>query len=85
MSPGLYEIDLPLDLTNRRLRKLVTAPRPAYVRVGGTWANTTYLLETDKTLAKVPPGCMGVLTRAQAVEGFVDFVPKGRAIKHVCL
>ena len=72
MNPELYEYRPPLDLTNERLRKLAAALGPAYVRVSGTWANTTYLPETDKAPAKAPPGFMGVLTRAQW-KGVVDF------------
>jgi hypothetical protein len=73
MNPSLYEYRPPLDLTNPRLRKLAAALGPAYVRVSGTWANTTYLAETDTVPAKPPPGFMGVLTRAQW-KGLVDFV-----------
>src|SRR5690348_18088576 len=42
MNPALYEYRPPIDLTNARLRKLAAALGPAYVRVSGTWANTTY-------------------------------------------
>src|SRR3984893_11572689 len=42
MNPGLYQYRPPIDLTNARLRKLAAALRPAYVRVSGTWANSTY-------------------------------------------
>ena len=42
MNPDLYEYRPPIDLTNARLRKLAAALGPAYVRVSGTWANTTY-------------------------------------------
>jgi len=45
MNPALYEYRPPLDLTNARLRKLAAALGPAYVRVSGTWANTTYFPE----------------------------------------
>ena len=47
MNPGLYQYRPPLDLTNSRLRKLAAALGPAYVRVSGTWANTTYFPETE--------------------------------------
>lgn len=73
MNPALYEYRAPLDLTHARLRKLAAALGPAYVRVSGTWANTTYLPETDKAPAQPPAGFMGVLTRAQW-KGLVDFV-----------
>ena len=73
MNPGLYEYRSPLDLTNPRLRRLAAALGPAYVRVSGTWANTTWLPDTDKAPAKAPPGFMGVLTREQW-KGLIDFV-----------
>src|SRR3954447_11421632 len=41
MNPTLYSYRPPIDLTNPRLRKLAAALGPAYVRVSGTWANTT--------------------------------------------
>jgi hypothetical protein len=72
MNPGLYQYRLPIDLTNTRLRKLAAALAPAYVRVSGTWANTTYLAESD-TAPKTPPtGFNGVLTRQQW-KAVVDF------------
>src|ERR1700693_5925334 len=42
MDPNLYEYRAPLNLTNARLRKMAVALGPAYIRVSGTWANTTY-------------------------------------------
>jgi hypothetical protein len=55
MNPALYEYRPPIDLTNARLRKLASALGPAYVRVSGTWANTTYFPETEQAPAKPPP------------------------------
>lgn len=46
MSPDLYQYRPPVDLTNRRLRALARALGPAYVRISGTWANTTYFADT---------------------------------------
>jgi heparanase 1 len=37
MDAGLYQQRPPIDLANRRLRKLAAALGPAYVRVSGTW------------------------------------------------
>ena len=72
MNPALYQYLPPLDLTNRRLRKLATALGPAYVRTSGTWANTTYFPDSD-TAPKAPPaGFNGVLTRQQW-KSLVDF------------
>ena len=42
MDPSMYEYRAPVNLANARLRKLAAALGPAYVRVSGTWANTTY-------------------------------------------
>jgi hypothetical protein len=72
MNPALYEYRPPIDLTNGRLRKLAAALGPAYVRVSGTWANSTYFPERDEAPAKPPAGFMGVLTRQQW-KGVVDF------------
>lgn len=72
MDPRLYRYRPPLDLTQPRLRALARALGPAYVRVSGTWANTTYFAETDEPPAEPPPGFDGVLSRAQW-RGVVDF------------
>ena len=65
----------PLDLrSDRRLRNLAKALGPAYVRVSGAWANSTYFHDSDMPPpAKPPAGYQGVLTRAQWA-GVVDFV-----------
>ena len=72
MNPALYQYRPAIDLTNARLRKLAAALGPAYVRISGTWANTTYFPETDEAPAKPPPGFMGILTRQQW-KGVIDF------------
>ena len=72
MNPALYEYRPPIDLANKRLRKLAAALGPSYVRVSGTWANSTYLPETDEAPAKPPAGFNGVLKREQW-KGVVDF------------
>jgi len=72
MDPRLYEYRPPLDLGNARLRKLAAALGPAYVRVSGTWANTTYFAESDRAPSTPPPGFMGVLSRQQW-RGVIDF------------
>jgi hypothetical protein len=73
MDPNLYEYRPPIDLANPRLRKLAAALGPAYVRVSGTWANTTYFQNSDEPAATTPPqGFNGVLTR-QEWKGVVDF------------
>lgn len=73
MNPGLYQYRPPIDLTNARLRKLAAALGPAYVRVSGTWANSTYFPDKDEAApAKPPAGFNGVLKREQW-KGVVDF------------
>lgn len=64
----------PLDLKHEhRLRVLAKALGPAYVRVGGAWANSAYFQDDDApALATPPAGYTGVLTRAQWA-GVVDF------------
>lgn len=72
MNPALYQYRPPLDLTNARLRKLAAALGPAYVRVSGTWANTTYFAEAEQAPKEPPPGYGGVLTQQQW-RGLIDF------------
>ena len=72
MNPGLYQYRPPIDLSNARLRKLAAALGPAYVRVSGTWANSTYFPDTDTAPAEPPAGFIGVLKRDQW-KGVVDF------------
>ncbi|UUO01948.1 hypothetical protein M4D79_27505 [Mycolicibacterium novocastrense] len=72
MNPALYEYRPPIDLSNPRLRTLAAALGPAYVRVSGTWANTTYFPETAEAPTEPPPGFMGVLTHEQW-KGVIDF------------
>jgi len=72
LNPDLYEYRPPIDLSNARVRTLAAALGPAYVRVSGTWANSTFLPEGDTAPAAPPAGFGGVLTRAQW-KGVVDF------------
>src|SRR5436305_4998963 len=72
MHPGAYAYRPPIDLTNARRRKLAAALGPAYVRVSGTWANTTYLAESDPAPKTPPKGFGGVLSRPQW-KGVVEF------------
>jgi len=72
MSADLYQYRPPLDLTHRRLRSMAQALSPAYMRISGTWANTTFFADMD-TPPKVPPqGYGGVLTREQWLAA-IDF------------
>jgi hypothetical protein len=72
MDANLYQYRPPIDLANPRLRKLATALAPAYLRVSGTWANSTFLADEDVVPQTPPAGFNGVLTRPQW-RGVVDF------------
>ena len=65
MNPALYQYRPPIDLTNARLRKMAAALGPAYVRVSGTWANTTYFPNSASADTAPPPG-FGACSRAVA-------------------
>jgi len=67
-----FQYRLPIDLTNTRLRKLAAALAPAYLRVSGTWANSTYFSDSDDQSSAPPAGFNGVLTRRQW-RGLIDF------------
>ena len=71
-NPDAYSYRPPIDLANARRRQLATALAPAYVRVSGTWANTTYFAPGDEAPATAPAGYGGVLTRQQW-KGVVEF------------
>jgi len=55
----------PLDLGSERLRNLARALGPAYIRVSGSWANSTYF-DPDGAAGDAPPeGFGGLLTGEQ--------------------
>lgn len=72
IDPGLFEYRPPIDLSNAQLRRLAAALGPAYLRVSGTWQNTTYFQDNDQAAGKPPAGYNGVLTRAEW-KGVIDF------------
>jgi heparanase 1 len=73
VSDSLFEYRAPIDLSNPRLRKLAAALGPVYMRVSGSWANSTYFQDDDLPALKEPPkGFRGVLTRAEW-KAVVDF------------
>jgi hypothetical protein len=74
LAAGMFRKREPLDLKHEhRLRVLAKALGPAYVRVGGAWANSVYFQDDDAlALPAAPKGYTGVLTRAQWA-GVVDF------------
>jgi hypothetical protein len=71
-NPDLYAYRQPIDLSNRRLRTLAAALAPAYMRVSGTWANTTYFAENDETPSAPPNGFRAVLSR-ERWKAVIDF------------
>jgi hypothetical protein len=73
IDPNLFQYRPPIDLSNPRLRKLAEALGPSYIRVSGTWQNTTFFQNDDHAaLAEPPQGFRAVLTRAEW-KGVVDF------------
>ena len=54
------------------MRKLASALAPAYLRVSGTWANTTYFADSDNAPSAPPAGFKAILTRQQWRE-VIDF------------
>jgi hypothetical protein len=62
-DPDLFQYRSPIDLTDARLRKLAAALAPVYLRVSGTWANSTYFSDSDDESSAPPAGFNGVLTR----------------------
>ncbi|WFU16001.1 hypothetical protein [Bradyrhizobium sp. CB3481] len=76
-NPDLYEYRPPIDLSNTRLRTLAAALAPSYLRVSGTWANTTYFADSDAPPTTPPDGFRAVLSRARW-KAVVDFA---RAVK----
>jgi Glycosyl hydrolase family 79, N-terminal domain len=70
---NLFQYRPPIDLTQPRLRKLAAALAPAYLRVSGTWANSTYFSDSDDVSSAPPAGFNGVLSRQQW-QSVVDFV-----------
>jgi hypothetical protein len=71
-ASNLYQYRPPIDLTDAHLRKLAAALAPAYMRVSGTWANSTYFADQDNPPPVPPAGFKSVLTRQQW-RGVVDF------------
>ena len=73
IDPSLFRMRTPIDLSNSRLRKLAAALGPTYLRVSGTWENSTYFQDSDgATPSSPPPGFGGILTRAEW-RGVIDF------------
>lgn len=71
-NADLFAVRSPIDLANLRLRKFASALSPAYLRVSGTWANTTFFARSDAGPTRPPDGYKSVLTRRQW-NGVIDF------------
>src|SRR5262245_10646069 len=69
---GLYHERAAIDLENPKLRRLAAALGPAYVRVSGTWANSTCFCDSDPAPKTPPKGFGGVLTHQQW-QDVIDF------------
>ena len=68
-----YEYRPPINLENPKLRKLAAALAPSYLRVSGTWMNSTFFQDDDAPAMTSPPkGYKGVITRAEW-KGVIDF------------
>jgi heparanase len=74
----LFQYRPPIDLANPRLRTLAAALGPAYVRVSGTWANTTWFADTGPPPSQPPAGFKGVLTPSQWFD-LVEFAKSSNA------
>lgn len=73
IDANVYQYRPPINLANPKMRKLASALAPAYLRVSGTWRNTTYFQDNDEPpLANPPQGYKGVMTRAEW-KGVIDF------------
>ncbi|MGC2335777.1 MAG: hypothetical protein WA625_08335, partial [Pseudolabrys sp.] len=72
MDSNLFEYRPPINLSSRRLRVLAAALSPTYLRVSGTWANSTYLESSDEHLTQPPEGFSHLLTQEQW-NGVVEF------------
>jgi hypothetical protein len=73
LDPAAFRQRPPVDLSSGKLRTLAAALGPAYMRVSGTWANSTYFHDSDAPAPATPPKGFGsVLTRAQW-RGVVEF------------
>jgi hypothetical protein len=73
LDPSRFRYRAPIDLASPQLRKLARALGPTYIRVSGTWANTTFFDDSGADApAKAPDGFGGILT-AKEWKGVLDF------------
>ncbi len=79
LDANMFQYRPPIDLANPRLRKLAAALGPSYVRVSGTWANSTFFQDDDNpAAAQAPTGFKTVLTHAEW-KGVIDFARAANA------
>jgi heparanase len=73
MDANLFLYRPPINLANPKIQVLAKALSPAYLRVSGTWRNSTYFQDDDKQQSGAPPeGFKGVMTRSEW-KGVIDF------------
>lgn len=63
----------PIDLANPQLIKLARALGPSYIRVSGTWANTTYFDDSGAAAPAPAPESFGGVLTARQWQGVLDF------------
>ncbi|MEP7111100.1 MAG: hypothetical protein ABI760_24095 [Ferruginibacter sp.] len=72
-TKSLYRALAPINLYEKKLRMLAGALGPTYMRVSGTWANSTYFQDNDEPkINTAPAGFKNVLSRKEW-KGVVDF------------
>ena len=71
-STDLMQYYDPIDLSDKKLRKLAKEIGPAWVRVSGTWSTKTYYDFDGHTNGVIPEGYNAILTREQWL-GVLDF------------
>ena len=64
-STDLMQYYDPIDLSDKKLRKLAKEIGPAWVRVSGTWSTKTYYDFDGHTNGVIPEGYSAILTREQ--------------------
>lgn len=64
-KPAPFAERAAIDFGDVRLRRLAAALSPTYLRVSGTWANSTFFADSDNPPAAPPAGFKGVLTQQQ--------------------
>jgi hypothetical protein len=77
-TPRLYEYRPPINLSNPRLRRLAAALGPVYMRVSGTWANSTYFDGSDPPAPARPPAGFQRNPHPPAMERGCRLLPRRR-------